>query len=1081
MKQETSPPTNHARSAFKKRPKQSLIATTIMGGIGGVALTAWIATSNIEDLLVHSANYALSGMDSELIDIHLGHMGLNHWQVRTASLRLQDSHIKIADLDIQLEWPKSLEELSQLIWPAQENAQLTHISQKFKRISAGNLDIRLGQSLLMPKPNEPTLDNSRFAFTQMLAHLPAIELEKTTLTLASHGDLPDYPLVINKFTLDPQGEFTAVFSQGSEPFARLSATLSNQEWQVDTAVKLAPLLEHLHQIGLRQSPNSILKPLTDLNNQYQQMGLALEGELISDSRVHLVSGEIRSHHNLNLPKLTIASLEGLMLAPTPALAFDLNGQLSPFESLSPIDKLEVTLAPFELTLQPTAAQQAALLQLLDKPLDEEQIASITAVLTGLKSTEAPVGLAFKMTEPLHYSHSQANGYLTAFSASADNTAHKNFRPLRLPAISLSTLGSKLDAQMTLRQTRLSHMADELSQTDGSSNDSNQVLSLQTDWTVDISHSTPLTLKALWPTTPVQLSWNHGQLLATGQLELKLGQSSQGRAWQLNTRAETENLHNIQISLGNIALQTAQTNEGKSSELNLGSLSLKSKGAVEFSTEHQASQSTNTELARRFSLTLPPLTLASEQLAYSASQNAPEFARKQNPTSAPSTHESRTDITLQDFALSLTKGITLHFADNEPLLSTMQASKLSNKLDWQARQLQIEKLLYLKGKNRKETLLKLDTIGLLQDLNWNGKTLSAHERWQLGNVGLQSQHQLTFGNANTKQPLNLTGQWTVDTSMTQALSLLNQTQPIPSTLNVTGHNQLQAQFKLTQGRENTQFAMQINQSMTELEGFYQDTVFEGGQLQAQCEFNWTLSYDTVATRLSRLRCPKTSMHFALFNPGFPLTDIEVNADIELGKDTDKTPDNWLQQLTGLSDTDVSMTAKGNVLSGRFLLPEFSLKLQDKSHAYLLLQGMSLEEVLRIQPQIGVYADGIFDGVLPVDLVDGKISISGGQLAARAPGGLIAIAGNPAVSEMRQSQPYLDFAFSALEHLEYNQLASSFDMDQLGDAKLLVEVKGRSRGIERPIHLNYAHEENMLQLFRSLQIGNDLQDRIEKAVK
>lgn len=355
---------------------------------------------------------------------------------------------------------------------------------------------------------------------------------------------------------------------------------------------------------------------------------------------------------------------------------------------------------------------------------------------------------------------------------------------------------------------------------------------------------------------------------------------------------------------------------------------------------------------------------------------------------------------------------------------------------------------------------------------------------MGTVKLQSQHKLNLATAS--KPLVLTGQWVVDTSMTEALSLLNQTQPLPAELNVTGHNQLQAQFNLTQQRDQTQFAMQITQSMTELEGFYKDTTFEGGKLQAQCEFTWGQSHKKQQDKgyfssLSKLNCPQTLMTFNLFDPGFPLTDIEVEADIALGKDAEKLPDNWIQQLTGLSDTDVSMTAKGKVLSGQFLLPEFNLKLQDKSHAYLLLQAMSLEEVLRIQPQIGVYADGIFDGVLPVDLINGKVSITGGQLAARAPGGLIAISGNPAVEQMRQSQPYLDFVFSTLEHLQYSQLSSSFDMDQAGDAKLLVEVKGRSQGVERPIHLNYSHEENMLQLFRSLQIGNDLQDRIEKSVK
>lgn len=386
------------------------------------------------------------------------------------------------------------------------------------------------------------------------------------------------------------------------------------------------------------------------------------------------------------------------------------------------------------------------------------------------------------------------------------------------------------------------------------------------------------------------------------------------------------------------------------------------------------------------------------------------------------------------------------------------------------------------------MLKLDNLALVQDLHWKNSTLIGDEQWQVGNVQLQSHHQLQLANANL--PLLLTGQWVVDTSMTEALSLLNQTQPLPAELNMTGHNQLQAQFQLTHQPEQTEFAMQITQSMTELEGFYKDTRFEGGKLQAQCEFTWGQSYKTPQasgdlsnyfSNLSRLNCPQTIMTFRLFDPGFPFTDIEVNADIVLDRDAEKLPENWLQQLTGLSDTDVSMTAKGNVLSGQFLLPDFNLKLQDKSHAYLLLQGMDLEEVLRIQPQIGIYANGLFDGVLPVDLVDGKVSISGGQLAARAPGGLIAISGNPAVDQMRQSQPYLDFVFSALEHLAYSQLSSSFDMDNTGDATLLVEVKGRSQGIERPIHLNYSHEENMLQLFRSLQIGNDLQNRIEKSVK
>ena len=93
----------------------------------------------------------------------------------------------------------------------------------------------------------------------------------------------------------------------------------------------------------------------------------------------------------------------------------------------------------------------------------------------------------------------------------------------------------------------------------------------------------------------------------------------------------------------------------------------------------------------------------------------------------------------------------------------------------------------------------------------------------------------------------------------------------------------------------------------------------------------------------------------------------------------------------------MTAKGKVLSGQFLLPEFNLKLQDKSHAYSAAAGHESGRGSAHSTAIGVYADGIFDGVLPVDLINGKVSITGGQLAARAPGGLIAISAIPPLNK------------------------------------------------------------------------------------
>ncbi|MFB2661537.1 YdbH domain-containing protein [Shewanella mangrovisoli] len=1023
---------------LRKRLKQSLIATSVTGLLAGAALTIWIVNSQTEALILRAANYALSGMDGELSDIRLGPMGLEHWQIRSASLRVHDSHLMINNLDIQLElnWPKSLEELKQLV-------QVESLTQKIKRISTGEIDVELGASLLERSPT--IADEQTPALALNIKFLPLIDIGKTTLRLAPQAELPAYQLVMDKLSLNHQAELTTAFSSPEgEPLAELIATLGNEQWRLKSELNIAPLLENLHQIGLRQTQGSILSQLTLWDQQWQQLGIGLSGQLSSESAMTLATGEITSRHRIQQPNISLSHFADLTLAPQPALGFELSGSLA---------SLNLTLEPFSLALTPNAAQHTQLLAALNQSLqlNDENSQALLTLLSGLKSTEAPVGLGFSMTAPLHY------------ALTSQASPHK---PIVLPAIELTTLGSKLETRIHLQETQLTPTPD--------------AWNVASRWQLALKQTSPLTLRDLWHVAPQDLSWGAGMLQTAGHVSV--AQSAQGLNWQVSTAPVTsDSSDTLQFALEDVQLQqTAQAAEHqtKQTQLSLGSIQLNAKAPIAASATPLATQDTTGAQSTEFAFKLPPLSLALSQLRVSqAVENLAD-------NSAAAVQSSRNDINLKTFSLETSKAMTLDYSSLQSIENAIQSSQLSNQVNWQAQQLLIEKQLSAKGRTRKQTVLKLDNLALAQTLNWQKQRLHGHEQWRVGTVELQSDHQLQF--AAPHKPLLLTGQWVVDTSMTEALSLLNQTQPLPAELNVTGHNQLQAQFKLTHEPEQTQFAMQITQSMTELEGFYQDTTFEGGKLQAQCEFTWGQSYKAPQapgyfSSLSRLNCPQTMMTFNLFDPGFPLTDIEVEADIVLAKDAEKLPDNWLQQLTGLSDTDVSMTAKGKVLSGQFLLPDFNLKLQDKSHAYLLLQGMSLEEVLRIQPQIGIYADGIFDGVLPVDLVDGKVSISGGQLAARAPGGLIAISGNPAVDQMRQSQPYLDFVFSALEHLEYSQLSSSFDMDQTGDANLLVEVKGRSRGIERPIHLNYSHEENMLQLFRSLQIGNDLQDRIEKSVK
>ena len=1115
----------HNKPNLRKFPlKKTLLATSLTGILASVALTVWIMNTQAEKLIMQAANVALAGMDSELINIELGNSQLEDWRITSANLRVHDSHIRLNNLNIQLklDWPQSFAELKQF-------SQIAYLTQKITHISTGDIEVELGQSLFLPNRN--AIDEQGPALALDIKSLPLIDIGKTSLILNAHhlntqNDFPAYRLVMDKLSLNGAGEINSEFSHEGESIAKLKATLAAEQWQLTSQIALAPLLASLHQISLRQAQDSMLSPLTKLDKEWQALAIDLQGQLMSDSRITLTSGELISQHQLIDPKLTFNQLAALELAPKPELvskpklAFQIAGHLA---------ELDLSLEPFTLALSPNTEQQQRLMQLLDKSLAKpltqpssqsltqpaaktaaeqvpDQVASQTAsqiakLLSGLKSTDAPVGISLTLAETLHYP-------LTPIQQDAQSQPLKNEplknKPLKLklPKVQLKTLGSKLDTQIDLANIEVVKSA--------------EALSFKTDWHLNAKQTSSLQLSELWANTPQDLSWNSSQLTTAGKLSFN--QTPSSTDWQFittpidaTTQAQQNASDTLQFTVGGLKqLSTQDNNAAKYTDISLGSIKVHAHGPLTVRSQRNSNISSSisstqtsepaSDTAHQLTLALPPLTLALEQLHVSqTTQMAKNLATeasadkntdKNNGKSASPSIITKTDMSAGHFSIALQKTMSFEFKPEvEAPLDSLLAATWQNRLEWQASQLNIEKQLSSKGRSRKEIVLKLDKLTLAQSLNWKNNTLFGDESWQVGTVELQSQHKLNLATAS--KPLVLTGQWVVDTSMTEALSLLNQTQPLPAELNVTGHSQLQAQFNLTQRRDQTQFAMQITQSMTELEGFYQDTTFEGGKLQAQCEFTWGLSHKKEPHKkpqdkgyfssLSKLNCPQTLITFNLFDPGFPLTDIEVEADIALGKDAQKLPDNWLQQLTGLSDTDVSMTAKGKVLSGQFLLPEFNLKLQDKSHAYLLLQGMSLEEVLRIQPQIGVYADGIFDGVLPVDLINGKVSITGGQLAARAPGGLIAISGNPAVEQMRQSQPYLDFVFSTLEHLQYSQLSSSFDMDQAGDAKLLVEVKGRSQGVERPIHLNYAHEENMLQLFRSLQIGNDLQDRIEKSVK
>lgn len=433
-------------------------------------------------------------------------------------------------------------------------------------------------------------------------------------------------------------------------------------------------------------------------------------------------------------------------------------------------------------------------------------------------------------------------------------------------------------------------------------------------------------------------------------------------------------------------------------------------------------------------------------------------------------------------LSRTLDANLNQKRHLPLLSQLLDERFASRLNLAFDGLNLSQTRHTKLGPRTETLLNLGYGSFSQTIDWQDNRLISEENWQLDNIPLHSRHDfMPIWPKRAKDPLGyrLNSRWTLDTDLADIKALAAKNLPLPPELVLRGETHMIADLKLEGLGRALQLQLDFNPLLSDLSGSISQLPFEGANLSALCRL--TLAKEAKAPAEAELNCQQLKASVQAFNPGVLLTNLGLEGQLSLTPELDSNQSTQAKLLPGFRDADIQVRGQGELLKGQMLLPSFRLRLNAPSNAYLVLQGLSLEELLAIQPQEGIYADGIFDGVLPVFITDGQVSVKGGRLAARAPGGLIKVGNNPAVAQMRAGQPYLDFAFSTLEHLQYSTLASTYDMAPDGEAWLKVEVKGKAEGIERPIHLNYSHEENMLQLLRSLTIGDKLQTQIEASMQ
>ncbi len=249
---------------------------------------------------------------------------------------------------------------------------------------------------------------------------------------------------------------------------------------------------------------------------------------------------------------------------------------------------------------------------------------------------------------------------------------------------------------------------------------------------------------------------------------------------------------------------------------------------------------------------------------------------------------------------------------------------------------------------------------------------------------------------------------------------------------------------------------LNLSIDKLGGNYSKTLFKGLSTQLDLQGTDVLSFKRPA-----------SVQIDQLNPGIEITDIELLSDFKLR--TDNVPVIMIKNMQAQS--------LGGTLSADIINIDFS-----RSHNpfNLRVKNLDLKKLLELEQSQGLSGTGLIDGELPFDYSSAGLSMLNGQIKARLPGGVLRYAATERVKSMAQSNANIKLLLQALDNFNYNHLNAKTNYSPDGKLKLNVTIQGKNPDFQRgkPIHLNVNVEENILALLRSLQLGDELSDRISE---
>lgn len=134
-----------------------------------------------------------------------------------------------------------------------------------------------------------------------------------------------------------------------------------------------------------------------------------------------------------------------------------------------------------------------------------------------------------------------------------------------------------------------------------------------------------------------------------------------------------------------------------------------------------------------------------------------------------------------------------------------------------------------------------------------------------------------------------------------------------------------------------------------------------------------------------------------------------------------------------------------------------------------------------PKQGIIVTGKISGILPISTNGKRFTISGGELH-NISDGIIKVANNATVEQLKESDPQLKLAFDAMQNIHYHHLSSDVSMAKDGYMLFDTKIKGINPDLDNEVNLNVNLSYDLLGLLESLNITKDLeQNLIDKVQK